>query len=161
LTSKEALRIRTQLATDTQTQLTETSTEIDTLIKFVIVDESEKAFSELQQRYDDTYTSINYQYKSNPELAERNIAILSANYAKGIQKTQENLMAEAVRLSMISSKVLAGAKAVDAINKMANDEIMLYDNTMSQFVSTITSQSILDIIKSYSDKHYSAKLKEN
>lgn len=160
MTSKEAMRIRTELSVNTQAQLTETSTEVDGLIKVIIAEKSEKAFSQLQAQYENTYRAINNAYKDDQALMFQNVARLSANYVKGLQKTQESLASEAERLSVISSKVLAGAKAVDAINKMANNEILLYDATMSQFMSTITSQSVQDIIKAAEDKYYPAALKE-
>jgi RNA polymerase-interacting CarD/CdnL/TRCF family regulator len=133
---------------------------VDGLIKVIIQDEADKAFAQLQNQYENTYSSISYQYQATPELMSRNVALLSANYVKGLQKTEQNLESEATRLSVISSKVLAGAKAVDAINKMANDEIMLYDTTMAQFMSAITNQSVADIIKTAENKYYPQALKE-
>lgn len=144
-TPRGAAEIRGKLASDAATQLDQSAVEVEQLVAYLIGQEVDSAFSSLAAQYSATLDAAG-------DDREAVVATVAA-YLDGQNKTRESAQREGERLLQIAAKIRAGARAVEAVNAMADNEIAARRQVFDEFVATGVPDIILRIIEEAQVKH--------
>jgi len=134
--SKKAIAVRTRLAMETEQQLTTTAQEVEQLVKYTMAQQATQAFALHAQKYQTLKNSIRLQHGNDIGTLSDKLAKAGADYVRGEYKIKEGLQEETKRLYLMVYKIQSGAKAVDTVNKMANEEITIHNDILDQIIES-------------------------
>jgi len=158
--NKKAITIRTHLAVETEYQLNRAAEEVDQLIKYTMAQQAEAAYAQLSQKYQTLINSIRLQYNDNPKLLIEESAKAGADYVRGQEKTKEFLKQETERLYVLVNKIKVGAKAVNEINEMANQEVLIQQDLLDQVINAGLEESLEALFTTIQEKYTPTELKD-
>jgi len=136
LMSKKAVAVRTRLAMKTEQQLTTTAQEVEQLVKYTMAQQADQTFALHAQKYQTLKNSIRLQHGNDIGTLSDKSAKAGADYVRGEYKIKEELQEETERLYLMVYKIQSGAKAIDTVNKMANEEITIHDDILDQITES-------------------------